>query len=218
VASLSIEDRLLHYFLAMGAQQSTSAPSTQNNLTLVSGTDTIHVMILTRDALAQRNAIIETLLDLASMRGTANQLFLAAPKVLGATIDAAVFRSYGIGLLLFDDRHIEETVPPQTIFARPQTPVASTPDSMVLRELSNLKSMYQDMELTITKMRGELEHYKDELGRNHSTLEPTPSPVVMPNRPTLDGPSGHLPSFFENNPWLDVLSRRGRSEGESIAA
>ncbi len=223
MASLPIEQRILHYFLAMGAQQNPPSGTNDSSLSFTLGNDKLIVNILTAKDIVQRNRIIEALLHLASSRGALTQLYVVAPRLLGASLDAQIFRSQGIGLLLFDERRIEETIKPQPSFQNTQSqPTTTTPDPTVLSELATLKSMYFQMEKTLENIRAEFTSIKQgsegkppdlERGTPGFTFEPVmraPSLLVEP----AEGP---LPSFFANNPWLDVLSRRGRSEVAPLA-
>jgi hypothetical protein len=215
VASLSIEERLLHYFIAMGAQR--IDPIQSPGLTLNLGSDKVHVAILKNDALLQRGKIIESVMNLSSLRDSMNQLYLAAPRLLGSTIDAEVFRSHGIGLLLFDERRIDETVEPQSI-QRPQPErSAEKLDAAIVSEVEMLRSMYLEMERTVSKLRADLKGFQENFNYPPSAPQRISQPPIFHQEPKFAGGSGELPSFFSNNPWLDVLSRRGREEATPIA-
>ena len=221
MANLPIEDRLLHYFLAMGAQQTERAEIPQNNLAFLSGSEKIHVVILRNEDFVQRNKVIETILSLTSLRNTSQLLYLAAPRLLGASIDAAIFKPYGIGLLLFDERRIDEAVPPQSLQpTQTMQQKSANFDPGVLTELATLRSMYAEMERNVATLREDLKTFQRDSESRASTTEPTPPsrisrPESMFANPSFSGTQ--LPSFFANNPWLDVLSKRGRPGDEPIA-
>lgn len=184
------------------------------------GTDRIHVVVLKNEDILQGNKIIGTVLSLASLRNSAQLVYLAGPRLLGASIDASIFRSHGIGLLLFDARRIDETVAPQSLqHVAPQQQMSQKIDPGVITELASLKSMYAEMEKDIVRLREDLTAFQQE-SEKHLPQPPRPSPL-LPTEPMFPGPNAsgaHLPSFFTNNPWLDVLSKRGRSENQPIAA
>lgn len=221
MANLPIEDRLLHYFLAMGAQQTERAEIPQNNLAFLSGSEKVLVVILRNEDCVQRNKVIETILSLTALRNSTQLLYLAAPRLLGGSIDAAIFKPYGIGLLLFDERRIDEAAPPQPI--QPTQTIqqmSQNPDPGVLTELATLKSMYAEMERNMAALREDLKTFQRGSESHTSKTELTsPSRISRPEsmfaNPSFSG--GQLPSFFANNPWLDVLSKRGRSGDEPIA-
>lgn len=222
---LPIEQRLLHYFLAMGAQETPSQevhdPTT---LSFQLGNDRLSVSVLTAKEMIQRNRIIETLLHVSSLRSAGARLYVAAPRVLGATLDAQIFRSYGIGLLLFDDRMIEETVKPQITQAQEQlqpTPTLTSPELTLLSELVTLKSMYVELEKNMERMMTEFRSLRENVPVPARTLlqapEHAPFEAIRTAPFSVDMRGNSLPSFFTNNPWLDVLSKRGRSEVTQFA-
>jgi len=198
----------------MGARQ--SEEERKAGLSFVIGTEKVHVVILKAQDLAQRNSIIDTMLNLPSLRSTYQLLYLAVPRLLGATIDSATFRSHGIGLLLFDERRIDEAVTPQT--ARPGIVemTTRTQEATIAAELATLKSMYSQMEKDFAQLREDLRRMSaSEIGS-----ERVPTSLVAPQEPAFAHSVGErmgLPSYFSNNPWLDVLSKRGRTENDLIA-
>lgn len=219
MVNITIDERLVHYFLAMGAQQTEAAQIPHSNLAFVCGSEKIHVLILRNEEVLQRNKIIEAVLALASLRSSSQLLYLAAPRLLGASVDAAIFRSYGIGLLVFDERRIDEALPAKKLEPARSEQEHPSPATEVMTELVALKSMYAEMERNLAKLRNDFETLQ-RTERNQSLAEPIPLAHSAPRDPTFLGSnvSGTpLPPFFVNNPWLDVLSKRGRSGNEPIA-
>jgi len=216
MANLPIEERLLHYFLAMGAQPLEPLQDAPTGLTVSLGSERIHIAILRTDAFLQKSKIIESIMNLAPLTRSADQVYLAAPRLLGTTVDAGVFRSHGIGLLLFDDRRIDETVAPQSFHASHQEQRDQTPDPALVTEVATLKSMYLEMERTVARLREDLENFQ----QNISSTPAAPvriSPPIAHQESRFTRVGAGLPSFFSNNPWIDVLSRRGREEAAPIA-
>jgi hypothetical protein len=215
--SVPIEERLLHYFLAMGAQLTEPLENAPPGLTIGLGSEKIHVAILNSDAFLQRGKIIESVMALTSLRGAVNQVYLAAPRLLGTTVDAEVFRSHGIGLLLFDDRRIDETVAPQSFHHETPDPMEPRLDPSLEAEIATLKSMYFEMEKTVTRLREDIKNYQETMGRPLTSSETSSNPPAFDQERKFTRPEGELPSFFVNNPWLEVLSKRGREETAPIA-
>ena len=217
MANLPIEERLLHYFLAMGGQSAEPIPNSPAGLSLLIGSDKTFVAILSNDAFIQRTKILGSILDLSALRSSVHQLYLAAPKLLGTAIDADVFRSHGIGLLLFDDRRIEEIVPPQPIQPPQTTQIVQNTDPAFAIELASLKSMYLQMERTISNLREELKSFQQSVPTAPGPPERIAPASMVQTQPRFTGPGAELPSFFTNNPWLEVLSKRGREESGLLA-
>lgn len=214
--NLSIEERLIHYFLSMGAQQVSDKPSSAT-LSFNIGDQRVNVVIVGTDVLT-KSKIIEAIFGLGSLRSSSNQLYLAAPRLLGASVDAQTFRSYGVGLLLYDERRIDESVQPQILQIPQPAPSAATPQPATIAELAELRSMYAQMKSSIAELREEIQAYKKTPTRDPVSNADTPRPAMTPPEPIFTGTPGQLPSFFANNPWLDVLSKRGREQGETYAA
>jgi len=205
----------------MGAQQTPNADSNQAGLSFLVGGDNVHVMVLKTQDLAQRNSIIDTVLKLSSLRNSYQTVYLAAPRLLGATIDASIFRAHGIGLLFFDERRIHEAVAPQPLqTTRPQLTPTPAQDPGLVSELATLKSMYFEMERNLTQLRDDLRNLHEAPRNGGFAPQLSQPPQEVPREPvyaphiTQGGP---LPSYFTNNPWLEVLSKRGRSENEPLA-
>lgn len=217
MTNLPIEERLLHYFLAMGAQTTDPLQNSPPGISLALGTEKVHVAILKNDAFLQRNKIVGSILDLSALRTSVDLIYLAAPKLLGTAIDADVFRSHGIGLLLFDDRRIDEIVPPQSIQPPKTQQIIQTTDSAFMTELASLKSMYLEMERTISNLREELKSFQQSVASVPSPPERITPASMVQTQPRFTGPGAELPSFFTNNPWLEVLSKRGREESGPLA-
>jgi hypothetical protein len=224
----------------MGAQQTPNTDPNQAGLSFLVGADNVHVLVLKPQDLAQRNSIIDTVLKLSSLRNSYQTVYLAAPRLLGATIDAAIFRAHGIGLLFFDERRIDEAVAPQPLQAtRPQA-AQPAQDPGLVSELATLKAMYFEMERNMTQLRDDLRNLHDAprsggfAPQLSQPAQPVPpehvfAPNIIQNEalhpyfnqvdppPPRGGSSGALPSYFTNNPWLEVLSKRGRSENGLLA-
>ena len=202
----------------MGAQ-----PAVQNDreqgVSFLLGADKVHVLILKPDEMAQRNAILDALLNLSTLKFAYQLVYLAAPRLFGTSVDASIFRTRGIGLLFYDERRIDEAVPAQT-----QTEQTSRPpqqaDTTLVTELATLRTMYLEMERTIIQLRNDLTTLRiPQPIQDHQPriAMPTPEIQLQSNFSTNVVHGGGLPSYFVNNPWLDVLSKRGSGEREPIA-
>jgi len=209
----------------MGAVGNETA-SNPGTLSFIMGNERALVGVLTITDIIQRNRIIDTLLHLSSLRTEGTQPYIAAPRLLGATLDSKILRSSGIGLLLYDDRRIEETVKPEPIqrtTGNHASPSTST-DTALIAELAALKLMYSELEKNMSRMMNEFKSLQ-EGSLSSTTISRDPDPVrtfCSPQRPETAFQTGvldesALPSFFTNNPWLDVLSKRGKAGGPPLA-
>jgi hypothetical protein len=214
MVSISIQERLLHYFLAMGAQPVDPFPNLPAGISLLYGSEKIHVTVVGQDAFLQRGKLLESILNLSTMASCVNKVYLAAPRLLGTAIDTEVFRERGFGLLLFDERRIDEVLAPQVIPKQPLEPISRDPDRALTEELASLRSMYLELKGSFDRLHTELESLKSVSGP--ALTDPTYTRRLQPH-PPLEATQNGLPSFFANNPWLEVLSHRGREESAPIA-
>lgn len=214
MVSLSIEERFSHYFLAMGAQQITEKPALAT-LSFVIEYQTVNVIVASTNHLTQSN-ILTAMLDLSTLRATSNQLYLAIPRVLGASIDAQIFRAHGLGLLLYDDRRIDEVVSPQTLPITDIAAIAPNQDLLATTaQLTELKSLYLELKDNIAGLKAELTSIESRPQPMTPSIE-IPQPHSLPEQHVYTSTNA-LPAFFTNNPWLDVLSKRGRESTERFA-
>jgi hypothetical protein len=211
----------------MGALRNESS-SNPGTLSFVIGDQRALVSVLTITDIIQRNRIIDTLLHLASIRSEGTQPYIAAPRLLGATLDSRILRTSGIGLLLYDDKRIEQTIKPEPTQHTTEAHKVSSPsgtETTLIAELAALKLMYAELEKNMKRIMTEFKSLQQRI-KSSTTIscdsDATPRAFGSFRRPEatlqtgmLD--DGTLPSFFINNPWLDVLSKRGRTEGPALA-
>ena len=202
----------------MGAQ-----PVVQNDheqgVSFLLGTEKVHVLILKLDEMVQRNAILDALLSLSTLKFAYQLVYLAAPRLFGTSVDASIFRTRGIGLLFYDERRIDEAVPAQTQTEQSPGPPQQSNTTLVT-ELATLRTMYLEMERTISQLRNDLTTLRiPQPIQGHQPSIPLPTQEIQSpsNFPTGVVHGNALPSYFVNNPWLDLLSKRGNGESEPIA-
>jgi hypothetical protein len=204
----------------MGAQRTGDSVQYQPGISFLLGAERVHVLILKPQDLSQRNVILDAVLNLSALRPTYQLVYLAAPRLFGASVDAEVFRSRGIGLLLYDERRIDEAVGAQTMPRASSSEASEHPNDVLVTELATLKSMYLEMERTVDQLRHDLASLHNpnrQHGQRFELPEDTTELTTPPSFPDASIRSGELPSYFINNPWLDVLSKRGNGR-EQIAA
>lgn len=204
----------------MGAKQTDDSDESQSEIKFQVGSEKTVVLILRPEVLTNRNAILDAILNLSALREAYQLVYLAVPRLVGATLDATVFRTRGIGLLFFDERRIDEAVAPQLSRPVPLTAVVPAPSSEISMELANLRSLYAEMEQNFNRLRDDVKNIhgsreaRQELPPLVQPLSDAGSEQLFTRSPVH---SGQLPSYFTNNPWLEVLSKRGNGVHEPIA-
>lgn len=204
----------------MGLEHTINSGNPENVIDLQSGADHVRVLALSEEDAFQSGRVIDAILAVRTFQESSQLVYLAVPRLLGTSIDAATFRSHGLGLLLYDERRIDEALAAQPVSLSSRRPQAGGKlDPAVLAELTTLRSMYSTMERTVDQLRDDLRTFQHE---SETRLNPAARihPDVMRTGEVFKAPNascGALPSFFTNNPWLELLSKRGRAEEEPIA-
>ena len=212
----SITQRLRSYFIGKGMQESEASENSrpENGCLIFSGTNTISaVKVLREDQLSSRNSVLEAVLSTASLMSRFNQVYLALPKFVSSTIESSVIEEHGIGLVIYDESMVVEVVAPrylQIINQPTQMPrVVEESSQILLQELGALKSRLSFLEETIESLKSEVTHLK--------SWRPTITHVNSAPSAPMTQALENTPSFIRDNPWIDVLSRRGR-ESERFAS
>jgi len=210
VAEASITARLTEFFASKGQRpipQDTMSTGREEkpDLALTDGRITTYLKIFQRDDLQERNTLLGVALSAMSYTEVANRAYLVLPKIQAAVLDAAVLREKGLGLIVYDSKAIEEVLPAH-IFEHNSAGAKPSAD------LERLKSRISTLEQTVEALVSELSRIKSlrtEQLEVRGRRQETPA-MAEPQRPQ------RLPSFLQDNPWLDILSKRGR-EPDQIA-
>jgi len=181
-----------------------------------------------------RTSFTNTAMKASSLRAYADKIYLAAPKELRIMIDGNVLLENGIGLLLVDrSGKVEEALPPRPTTRR--APIISVNEvatrlvsevrdevlSVIDERLSEivrmrdaitaLQSRVSELERRLARLEREIERVTREAPRLVSrgiTIEERVAPISEEVAEGLE----ELPSYLRDNPWVEILSRRGREE------
>jgi hypothetical protein len=169
----------------------------------------VRVVILDESAWTDRQAFLNSIVKATALAGKSNRTYIALPKNAASLTDARLFHERGIGLFTYDHRSLDEALPAQ-YFQLPSMAAPQTSEVADLRfedEIRELRAQIDTLERTVHSLSEELMS----LRRAPSTLEPVET-FASTRTPSLIPPSEGRPTFFAGNPWLEVLSRRGREE------
>jgi hypothetical protein len=148
----------------------------------------------------------------STLAGKSNRTYLALPKSAASLTDARLFQERGIGLFTYDHRTVEEALPARyfemTTAAVSKTDRAAT--DHFENEIRELRAQIDTLDRTVQSLSEELMSLKRARSPEES-LEATSTARVLPPTAVVD----NLPPYFAGNPWVEVLSRRGR-EGARI--
>ena len=202
---------------------------------------TVFVVFVGREAIGNRSYFADLLMRASRLRGKCNFLYLATPKVVAPFMDVEVLRKHAIGLLVLGDEGVIEALASPYKPVEQAGPAQEVPEGLellndVLSRLSAIEQRLSALEGEVMGLRplaGELKALRglreqvrklsarlDVLSRRVDSLSaglaapaPPTRPVTAPSPPAPTAPELEgLPSFFKDNPWLEILARRGQGE------
>jgi hypothetical protein len=199
-------ERVKEYFLAKGLKpvkpEGTAEPDDELSLAFQGEAEKDYVKVLSKEQLTDRNIMLDAILKSASYTQTANKVYLVLPKIYASLIDGKIFQRYGVGLVTYDEKGIGEVVPPR--FFNHEPPAQPAIPKGFAEEFERLKNRVYALEQTVKSLTVELTQLK--------AIKPQAMEVEVKTR-KMDEPtpvSEGLPSFLRDNPWLDILSKRGK--------
>jgi hypothetical protein len=195
--------------MSAGLAESPLVDSGANPDMLFQGEDTsVRVVILDESGWANRQAFLNSVMKATALAGKSNRTYLVLPKSAASLTDARLFHERGIGLFTYDHRNVEEALPAR-YFEMATVPVRRTneaADDRFENEIRELRAQIDTLERTVQSLSEELVSI-----RRTPSLEPVetfPTTNTLPSVAAAD----NLPTFFTGNPWVEVLSKRGREE------
>ncbi len=161
------------------------------------GHNTLVVRVLEDSDTRNRNAILDAALSALILASKANLVYLALPKLHASLLDASILQNRGLGLITHDTRSIEEAVVAKRINQNMTRLESSTDIELMRSRIIALERTVENLASEVSVIRGK---------RIESERPKRPTPSQTPDRRNEDS----LPSFFKDNPWLDILANRAR--------
>jgi len=193
----STEEKLKSYLMSKGMQPLPIDDSleTKPNLSFQEGNGyKVFVKVPSREELQERNAILNLILNSTTFRKTANKVYLALPKIYASIIDGAIIQGQGLGLIIYDEKIIDEVIAPK-IFEHKDS--SNYQENLAIEQLV---SRISQLEQTVQTLKFEISQLK--------SIRPTFGEAAKTEK--IEKIPDSLPSFFRDNAWLDILSKRGR--------
>jgi len=167
------------------------------------------VVILDQAQWTDRQTFMDSIMKASALAGKANRTYLALPKVAASLADARLFHDRGIGLFTYDQRNVDEALPARYFETATVTQheADKTATGQLENEIRELHAQFDMLERTV-------QHLSEQLAASRE-MRPAQEPVRTLSPPSSLSDIGvvdNLPTFFAGNPWLEVLSRRGRGE------
>lgn len=181
----------------------------ENHLTFKIGDSILSIEILSGKEILDRNAILNSALKALAKFEYSNKVYLALPKVYASIIDGEILQNHGLGLLTYDEKEVKEVIPAKFIKKQLLTKENYERKIEELKiELKKLKENHMLLKSTVDTLKNEVEKLKKGLIKVPLIKEEKITEVKP--QPKLEASINGLPSFFKNNPWLEVLAKRGK--------
>ena len=195
------------------------------------------VIMLDGRAIGDRRAFADAVMRASALRGECHFLYLAIPKAIAPFVDTELLKKRSMGLLIVDEEGVFEalTSPRRPLKRGGQVGGGEAISEELLNRIAFLENKISVLESELMAIRpllseiGSIRELRESVKAISSRLEALSRRMDMlsssmlvrtqaissPAKPApVQGqlePEG-LPSFFKDNPWLEILARRGRDE------
>ncbi|MEM2882145.1 MAG: hypothetical protein QXL35_02695 [Candidatus Bathyarchaeia archaeon] len=213
--SSPLEERIRRYFMAKGFTpfDEGSGDKGFRILSFRDGEQLVQVAIMPFIPIGSRTLILSAAMSAMELKRSAHMVYLALPKLYASMIDGEIFEERGLGLITFDERRLDEAIPAKE--AEPESAKASSArPGAEGEELRGLRAKVLELEALVKSLDRELRALR-EMPMISQPAQDLALEEPLPSRPASSAPpsplqSGELPSYFKDNPWLEILAKRGR--------
>jgi len=176
------------------------------DLIMSDNTNRMYLKIIQKESISERNKLLGSIMKSVSYLLEANIVYLALPKLYASILDGRVFRENGLGVLIYDDRGAPEEVIQPKIFPNKQTSASSTSTIPIkmMEEINSLKDNLHSLEIEVNILKDLVSNLKS----NQKIIEIEPQIKKVKVEQKTD--STDFPEFMRDNPWVEILSKRGR--------
>jgi len=156
---------------------------------------------------------MDSIMRASASASKANRTYLALPKSAACLTDARLFQERGIGLFTYDQRNLDEALP-----ARYFETVNAAVNQEGRTETNQLGSQIRELRIEFDMLEKAVQQIREELAYARKVVirEEPARAFAQPNRIPEIHAVENLPTFFAGNPWVEVLSRRGREESAIV--
>jgi hypothetical protein len=205
-------DLIKNYFISNGSVEESVNDDTL--LAFSNGKTRTIVKILSLEDLEDRSVLIQALLRAASNLTPGAKTYVAMPKLLSAVIDGKTLEDIGLGLLTYSEKNIDEIIPAKIREFSNQVQNSSI-DPTLADDLQRLWSEVAEVKTMVSMLKREVSNLKDSFKIKPSKHERKEVNAVQMSVPSQQ--PENLPMYFQDNPWISVLSQRG-GEADNIAS
>jgi hypothetical protein len=205
--------RRIEKFFSKNGFQYSQGGEESDEIILSNGKEEILVKIVF-DEEAERIILYDALATVVEKAQKYSMVYVAAPRLLGESIETASFIKKGVGLVVYDDYSVEEKIAAisfkkaSSVQSRDAMETQFTEKSFrrmesLIRELSE---RVDSLEKAYFSLLREVREIRSILEKRITVLE-RPVEKPQPKLEELIEPEG-LPSFLKDNPWVEILSKR----------
>jgi ATP:corrinoid adenosyltransferase len=172
----------------------------------------IFVRILSKDELIDRNSLLENILELFSLKEEVNKIYIAMPKVYVSIIDSSPFEEYGIGIISYDEKKVME-ISPAKFFKTKSKIEEEKMEKLISFETLKLKEELDNIKKRLINLEEMVQSLNNEIKILKSQSKPIIETKISKEEIIITPPSSeNIPSFLKDNPWIEILAKRGREE------
>jgi len=176
------------------------------------GINLIFMKIFYINEFQNRNAFLDSILHSISFTKEANKVYIVIPKIYASIIDGKIFQEHGLGLILYDERVIEEVFKPKTFEHQKLEDYKPIIPKEFFEEFEQLKNKVFNLEQLVHELMDELAQIK----LKNKIKETTPTIKINKVEEKVQV-NENLPSFLKDNPWLEILSKRGKEQQSYVS-
>ncbi len=167
------------------------------------GNNTVHYRYIHVD-IPNEADIAKKVAELAGDRGGFNKMYVAIDRSIINFIDGKLMKKLGIGVIVLDEE-VREALPSIPIATPQATAINSEELQLLERTIRAMQDKINQLEKRIQELEERSKHSEDSIKekRQEETQIQEQNPV-----PAVTG-AGDVPQFMRENPWLDILGKRG---------
>lgn len=170
-------------------------------LAFTDGENRIFVNILPLKAIGNRSQFIKFMMETSALKEKCNMMYIVIPSLMATIIDSEILKEMGIGLIILTGEKLREVLP-----AKKHKPKIII-EANLTEQIKHISNRIERIEVYIQRLEGQI----NQIIRKMSRTEPIKPITIEKPVETRIEVSG-LPSYMQNNPWLQILRGRGERE------
>lgn len=171
-------------------------------LAFTDGENMIFINILSSKAIRNSSQFIKFMMQTSALREKCNMTYIVIPSLLATIIDSEVLKEMGIGLITATGGKLKEVLPAKK--HKPKTIL----QEKIEEEIRKISNRLENLEKLINRIQIQITQALKSIGE---TKPIKPAKIEKKVKAKIEIPG--LPSYIQDNPWLEILRGRGRERG-----